>query len=229
MTLASSLDFEVEDEGSLLAAVCWPPDFAPARPAALLLSLEALEAPTVVAVLSTLAVVGPDGAGAETTGAGPFAGGEGEGAGGVPAAGFCGADGVPASSREPPSRDSPGPREDRRLAPSATPAAAKPPLPCLSAAPERPRGAGCVNASPSWTLTLAGTAGSGPLRTAGQPSWEMKTTRPRPTAPIRARRASEALRSLSSMLSWARLKPPSELEKACPTLESTITTIGPSR
>jgi hypothetical protein len=55
----------------------------------------------------------------------------------------------------------------------------------------------------------------------------MKMTKPRPTAPTKPSRASEARRSLSSMLSCAKLKPPSKWEKACPILESTFTTIGP--
>jgi hypothetical protein len=100
LALASSLDFEVEGEESLPVADSWPCDFAPARPAALLLSFDALEAPVVVAVPSTLAVVGLDGAGVETTGVGSLAGGEGEGVGDAPTPGFDGAEGVLASSCE---------------------------------------------------------------------------------------------------------------------------------
>jgi hypothetical protein len=98
LSLAGSPDFEVEDEGSLPAVDGWPCDFAAARPAALLLSFDALDAPVVVGAFSTLAVVGLDGAGVETTGAGSLTGGGGEGGATVP--GFDGAEGVPASSCE---------------------------------------------------------------------------------------------------------------------------------
>jgi hypothetical protein len=74
-----------------------------------------------------------------------------------------------------------------------------------------------------------GEPGSGPLTTPGQPSWEMKTIKPRPTAPTRASRANEARRMRRSMLPSARLRPPSDREKACPSLETTFTSIGARR
>jgi hypothetical protein len=77
LALASSVDFEVEVEESLPAADCCPCGFAAARPAALPLSFEALDAP-VVGALSTLAVVGLGGVGVEATGTGSLVG-DGEG------------------------------------------------------------------------------------------------------------------------------------------------------
>lgn len=90
-------------------------------------------------------------------------------------------------------------------------------------------GAGWVRATPGWTdPTFAGAPGSGPLSTAGQPSWEMKTTRPRPIAPTTASIATDVRRSRNSMLPPASPRPPSDCETLCPTLEATVTTIAPS-
>ena len=58
-----------------------------------------------------------------------------------------------------------------------------------------------------WTTAASGLAGIGPLKTSGQPCWEMKTTRPSPTAVTVASIAIEALRILTNSPSPARLDP----------------------
>jgi hypothetical protein len=80
-------------------------------------------------------------------------------------------------------------------------------------------------ATASWIVAgLVGAPGRGPLRTPGQPSWEMNTIRPRATAVTAPSRPIETVRKRTSMSSPVRLTPWAASSR-CRILERTVRTI----
>lgn len=204
---ALSPDFEPAEEDSPLPAVIGPPDLVEARFADREPSLAALALPAAEELpLPDEVEVGA--VGGETTGAG------------------CDVEREVGCETDPP-LPVPGGKPLAVLTPCEPPRLDRPverlapPLPCrawaLPAIAAEPPFAvdtpaatelGCVRATPGSTVAFPGALGSGPPTTAGQPSWEMKMIRPKPTKPTRASRAIEVRRSLNSMLPPATPTPP---------------------